>query len=85
MLSKPIKTTMKLTKKEKQQLVSEALRVILTHAPCYGKREEDPCFIEIGNGVILRNKDGWFLTAGHDNVAKVLVSRYGDNTKIVNQ
>lgn len=51
----------------------EAALALLTEAiGCYGERIKHPISIHWGNGVVLRNGDGWMLTGGTDHVAKAV-------------
>jgi len=72
---------MKETKKQKIEAVAAALQTITTHCPCYGKRNTDPVYIAIENGLVLRNSKGRFLTSGTNKVAEKLIKLYGDNNK----
>ena len=63
-------------KKKKVEELMNALKVITTHCPCYGERNDDPAYIVIGNGLQLRNSKDKFITSGLASVAEELIKRY---------
>jgi hypothetical protein len=65
-----------MTKKEKREIITQALVEITNICPCYGKRNNDPVTIAIENGLALYDSDGEFIASGIDDVAKVLVKKY---------
>lgn len=60
----------------KEEMLEKALKVITEICPCYCKRNEDPFSIEIGNGLVLKNKDGKTITSGIGRVAEEMIKQY---------
>ena len=62
--------------KTKQEKLEKALRTIVEICPCYYERNEDPFYLKIGNGLVLKNKDVKTITSGINLVAEEMIKRY---------
>jgi hypothetical protein len=52
--------------------IAAAVKLLTKAIGCYGERMLHPISIHWGNGIILRDGEGWMLTGGIDHVAKAI-------------
>lgn len=52
--------------------IDAAVKLLTKAIGCYGEREKHPISIHWGNGVVLRDREGWMLTGGTNHVVKAV-------------
>jgi hypothetical protein len=63
---------------KKSDKLLAAIETLTASIGVYGKRIEQPVWIQWGNGVVLRDHTGMMITAGKEHVAKWIAKNMKD-------